>query len=84
MPMPAAAKEYERIGQTAGAADHDRDLVHELSRRLDEMWRLDQYIANADGKPRLQEFWRDLKQQEHRNIQQLKGLVAEEVRAQCF
>ena len=79
-----AEKEYERIGATAGATDHDRDLVHELSRRLDEVWRIDQYVANADGKPRVQEFWRELKAQECRNVSRLKQLVAEEVSANCF
>ena len=51
-------KEYEHIGETRGCADHDHDLVHELSRRLDSVWRYDQYIANADGRADLQEFWR--------------------------
>ena len=51
-------KEYEHIGETRGCADHDHDLVHELSRRLDGVWRYDQYIANADGQADLQKFWR--------------------------
>ena len=35
--------------------------VHDLSKRLDALWRYDQYIANADAKPQLQDLWRDLK-----------------------
>jgi hypothetical protein len=77
-------KEFEHIGETRGCADHDHDLVHELSKRLDGVWRYDQYIANADGQPELQKFWRDVKAQEQASIQQLKELIAQHVRSNCF
>ena len=80
----AAEKELKHIGETAGCADHDHDLIHELSKRLDALWRYDQYIANADGQPDLQSFWRDMKSQEQSNIDRLKELVAQEVRKNCF
>jgi hypothetical protein len=80
----AAEKEMEHIGESAGAADHDHDLLHELSRRLDGLWRYDQYIANAREKQELKQFWQDIKAQEEKNIDRLKGLVAEEVRQGCF
>ena len=77
-------KEYEHIGETRGCKDHDHDLVHELSRRLDGVWRYDQYIANADGQAALQNFWRTVKAQEQANIQQLKKLLVEHVQSNCF
>jgi hypothetical protein len=77
-------KEYEHIGETRGCADHDHDLVHELSRRLDGVWRYDQYIANADGQADLQKFWRSVKAQEQENIQQLKKLLVKHVQSNCF
>ncbi len=77
-------KEYEHIGETRGCTDHDHDLVHELSRRLDGIWRYDQYIANADAQADLQEFWREVKAQEQANIEQLKKLIAEHVQKNCF
>jgi hypothetical protein len=80
----AAEKEMKHIGESAGAADHDHDLLHELSRRLDGLWRYDQYIANAKDKIELKQFWQDIKTQEEKNIDRLKGLVAEEVRQGCF
>jgi hypothetical protein len=80
----AAQKELEHIGKSCGCADHDHDLVHELGKRLDGLWRYDQYIANADEKPELQAMWRDFKKQEGDNIKRLKKLVAEEVRQDCF
>lgn len=80
----AAEQEYAHIGETHGAEDHDHDLIHELSKRLDSVWRIDQYIANADGKPEIQSFWRQLKSQEVKTVERLKELVKEEVKANCF
>lgn len=80
----AAEKELEHIGETRGCEDHDYDLVHELSRRLEFLWRCDQYIANAEKKPELQEFWRDIKRQEQKNVKQLKQLVCGEIKKGCF
>lgn len=76
--------EYQHIGETQGCANHDHDLIHELSRRLDGVWRYDQYIANAAEQADLQKFWRDVKVQEQKNIEQLKKLLAEHVRKDCF
>jgi hypothetical protein len=80
----AAEKEYAHIGETSGCPDHDHDLVHELSRRIDALWRYDQYIANADGKSELQDFWRDVKSQESENIKRIKGFVKQEIENDCF
>lgn len=77
-------KEYEHIGETRGCADHDHDLVHELSRRLDGLWRYDQYIANANGLHDLQTFWRGVKAQEQENIKQVKKLIALHIQTNCF
>lgn len=79
-----AEKELTHMGQTQGCADHDHDLIHELSRRLDALWRYDQYIANADWRDGLRQFWLDVKSQEQRNIQRLKELLATEVRNGCL
>jgi hypothetical protein len=80
----AAEKELEHIGESCGCADHDHDLIHDLSKRLDALWRYDQYIANAEGKPALQDLWRVLKRQEVSNIQRVKQMIAEEISQNCF
>jgi hypothetical protein len=77
-------KEYEHIGESRGCEDHDHDLVHDLSRRLDCLWRYDQYISNANGRVELQEFWRGAKSQEQKNIDQLKKLIKQHVQSNCF
>jgi hypothetical protein len=80
----AAEKEYQHIGETQGCADHDHDLIHELSKKLDALWRYDQFIANADGHPNVQAMWRDFKSQSQADIQRLKKLIAEEIKKNCF
>jgi hypothetical protein len=80
----AAEKEYAHIGETCGCCDHDHDLVHELSRRLDALWRYDQYIANAEGKSDLQDFWRNVKSLELENVKLIKGFVKQEIENDCF
>jgi hypothetical protein len=80
----AAEKELKHIGESCGCSDHDHDLIHDLSKRLDALWRYDQYIANAEGKPALQDMWRVLKRQEVSNIQRVKQMIAEEIGQNCF
>ena len=80
----AAEQELQHIGESCGCADHDHDLVHELSRRLDSLWRYDQYIANAEWRDSLKQFWQEMKAQEGRNIERLKGLLKEEIHNSCF
>jgi len=75
----AAEKELEHIGETCGVADHDHDLIHDLSKRLDALWRYDQYIANAEGRPALQALWGDLKCQEIENVRRMKQVIIEEI-----
>jgi hypothetical protein len=80
----AAEHEYEHVGETAGIADHDHDLIAELHRRLDALWRYDQYICNAEWRSELREFWHDAKAQEQQAISRLRQLIANEVRNNCF
>lgn len=79
-----AEKEYQHLGESKGSADHDFDLVKELTSRLDAMWRYDQNIANASQKPAIQDLWRELKQQDQKNIDRIKKLIGDEVREGCF
>jgi len=73
---------WEHIGENQGCADHD--LVHELSRRLDSVWRYDQFIANADGREILQACWREFKEQDMRSIERLKEVLKDEIKNDCF
>ena len=72
------------MGETAGAKNHDHDMVHELSRRLDALWRYDQYIANAAELDDLQAFWEKVKQQETENVEELKSFIGKHIEHDCF
>lgn len=82
----AAEKQMEHVGETQAIANHDHDLIHELSKRLDAVWRYDQYIANAQeaGKPHLEQFWKQVKQQDKGNVDQLRQMIREEIGSDCF
>ena len=84
MSMEQFQKEVEHLGETRGVQDHDHDMIHELSRRLDSLWRYDQYISNASDYNRIQEFWIKLKSQEQHNIDELKSLLSEHIKSACF
>jgi hypothetical protein len=79
-----AEKEMAQIGKTKGAENHDHDLIHELSKRLDALWRYDQYVANAEGDSELQAFWRSMKEQERENVGLLKQFIAKHIEMDCF
>lgn len=84
MPSTQVTRETEHIGDTRGAANHDHDMVHELSKRLDSLWRSDQYIANAEDHPQVRKFWERIQEQERSNVDRLKQLIAEHVKKGCF
>jgi hypothetical protein len=82
--MTKVSEAIEHIGETPGMQDHDHDLIHVLNKRLDALWRYDQYIANADGRQGLQDFWREMKKQDQANVKRLKELIAAEIEQDCF
>jgi hypothetical protein len=77
-------QEYKHLGESRGCENHDHDVIHELIRRLDSIWRYDQYISNADELAELQSFWQSIKQQEHDNIEKLKGFIKKHIEKNCF
>lgn len=76
--------QVEHLGETEGIQDHDHDMVHELSRRIDALWRYDQYIVNAKDHAQVQNFWKKMKEQEKQNIQELKKILTEHIKTACF
>lgn len=80
----AAPEQYRHVGETKPIEDHDHDLVHALSDRLDSVWRADQYIANAEGKEDLKDFWRQIKERDLKTVRELRGRIKQEVGEDCF
>lgn len=81
-----SAQSEEHLGETKGIRNHDHDLIHELSIRLDGVWRYDQYIANAEeeGSPHVKQLWEDIKAQDVKIVERLKESIREHVRKDCF
>jgi hypothetical protein len=78
--MPTVAEQQmEHIGETRGVSDCTHDLVQILAQRASDLWRYDQYIANADGHSQVRDFWLRLKQQDRENVDRLKRLLVEEL-----
>lgn len=84
MTSATAERPYSQLGKTSVVQDHDHDLIHFLSNRLDTLWRCDQCIANAEGNAQLQAFWRDIKKQEIANVNRARELIKEHVKENCF
>lgn len=77
-------RDEEHLGQTEGAKDHDHDMIHDLSNRLDALYRYDQFIANAEGFEELQAYWRKVKQQDQENIATMKRLIKKHISEEDF
>lgn len=80
----AVERQYQHVGESRGCADHDYDLIHFLDNRLDTLWRCDQYIANAESDPELQNFWRDVKKGDLALVNRAREIVKHHVKKDCF
>lgn len=67
----------ERLGVSRGMSNHSHDLVQELSIRLDQQWRYEQYIQNADeaGMPDAVQMFERFKQDNQTAIDQLRDHI---------
>ena len=76
--MATANQQAEQhIGESKGVSNHLHDLIHDLSNRLDAIWRYDQYMANAKAGGNKEEgkLWGDLKKSEMKIVERLKSLL---------
>jgi hypothetical protein len=77
MSIPSAPLEH--IGETCPVADCVHDLVQVFNTRINSVWRYDQYIANAEGKQQLQDFWRQQKRQDQQACDQMRRFLGQEL-----
>lgn len=85
--MTTANQQAEQhIGETKGLPNYTHDLIHDLSNRLDALWRYDQCIANADkaGVADGKKLWEDFKTQEMKNVDRLKELIRQQMNDGSF
>ena len=76
-------KEYENLLVAQEVEASESDLIRELGRRLGSLWGLERNIANATETPELLEFWRRVKSQEQRNIEELKLIISRQAQTTC-
>ena len=62
----------EDFGTATGMVAADPQLLRDLLRRMDSLYRFDELIANAADKSELQAFWRESKAREERAIEALQ------------
>lgn len=64
--------------------NHNHDLVHEISELMDSIWRMDQYIQNAQGCEHCTSLWQGLKGSLSGNVDQLKQEIIRHVQENRF
>jgi hypothetical protein len=77
--MEAVAEAKRDLEELQAASRHDHDLAQELSNRVAALWHYGECILSAEGKPEVQQVWRDLQCQELAAITQLKQLIASRI-----
>jgi hypothetical protein len=67
----------ERMGYSQGMSNHSHDLVQELSVRLDQQWRYEQYAKNAQeaGMDDAAEMFRRFERENQTAIDQLRDHI---------
>ena len=80
----ATEDQRKHLEETCGCADHDHDLMHELSTRPDVSWHDDQRTANAERRADVQDFGRGLERQDEKNVRRLKQPFGEAIQKGCF
>jgi len=55
------------------------DLVSELRRRLEALWRYGECVAKSEVDPELQQKWRDLQRLEQFEIERLKQRILDQI-----
>ena len=66
----------KHIGETKAIPNYVHDLLHDLSNRVDAIWRYDQYIANSKngGSEEETKLWNELKTSEMTTVDRLKTI----------
>lgn len=84
MATATVEQDIKHLGETQAIANHDHDMVQELNKRLDSIWRYDQYIANAENDDDLKSLWQECKTQDIRIAERLKQKIADHVNINCW
>lgn len=64
--------------------DHNHDLIHQMSETSDALWRMDEYIKNAEGCESCKALWSLMKADLERHVGALKSEVEVHIREARF
>ncbi len=67
----------KHFGETKPVSNHAHDLIHDLNKRLDAVWRYDQYVTNAEkaNEEEIAQLWKEAKQQDMELIERMRTLL---------
>lgn len=65
--------------------NHNHDLVHSLSEKLDAVWRYQkEYLKNAEGCPSCVNLWKNLMKDDEKHIEMLKEEIGRHIKEGRF
>lgn len=64
--------------------DHNHDLVQQLSEISDSLWRLDDYVKNAEGCDHCSDMWNELRKDYEKHSTMLTNEIARHVKEERF
>lgn len=64
--------------------NNDHDLIHQLSEKLDSMWRYDEYIKNAKNCKNCKKLWENLRDRDLEMVEALKEEIKNHIKVGSF
>lgn len=64
--------------------NHNHDLVHQLSETSDSIWRMEEYLKNAEGCDHCKSIWDEMKSDCERHAERLREEIARHVKENRF
>lgn len=64
--------------------NNDHDLIHQLSEKLDSLWRYDEYIKNAKDCKECKKLWEECRKKDMELIEAIKEEVKRHIKSGMF
>lgn len=64
--------------------NHNHDLVHQLSETSDSIWRMEDYLKNAEGCDYCKSIWDEMKKDYEKHVGRLKEEIVRHVNENRF
>ena len=64
--------------------DYNHDLIHQLSETSDSVWRVEDYIKNAEGCDVCREIWEEIKGDYEKHVEMLRAEIERHAKEGSF